>query len=409
MKEKHRSRVVQIIKNMLLRLVSAFLSTGIRQFITLPILAATFSKDLYGTILTIQGVANISELALGNTLNNTRLVTNTAYEEKKYEGDFNYLVIIAATIGTIITPIIVIAFPGIDLITGFLLWLVIMFGTMNAYYIVGLTMKLQFNKVLIQSIIVGLGTLVGVGLTKITGLWPFSFLIGSICGVVYLFYNTPLMREKLKWTPLARTTTTKWATLIGVSLVANVVTYLDRLLIYPFVGAAAVAIYTTASFFGKCASALIPPVSNVLLAYFSQSGYKMNAKAFFKIAGLSIIFCVGGFIVSLPLAPIITKLLYPSLVDEALPYMILANAAAMIAAASILVQAIVLKFSKTTNLLYVQIIYGVFYIGGGLLLIGSAGIRGFCWAAIIANSVQLICLVAFGYYGVVKKKNQINR
>lgn len=402
------SRAIQIIKNVLLRLLSAFLSTGIRQFITLPVLAATFPKEVYGTILTIQGVANITELALGNTLNNTRLVTNAAYEEKSYTGDFNCLVLITIILGMIITPIIAHAFPSVDLVTGILLWLVIVFGTMNAYYIVGLTMRLQFNRVLIQSILVGVGTLIGVGLTKLTGLWPFSFLVGSIFGVAYLFFTTPLMREKLKWTPLARTTTTKWATLIGVSLVANIVTYLDRLLIYPFVGAAAVAIYTTASFFGKCASALIPPVSNVLLAYFSQSDYKMDRKVYFRIAGMSVLFCLCSFIASLPIAPFITRLLYPSLMEEARPFMVLANAAAMLSAASILIQAIVLKYSRTTNLLFIQIIYGVVYIGGGLLMIGKAGIRGFCWAAIAANMVQLICLILFGYFGVTGQGKKIS-
>ena len=400
---KKNSRIIEIGKNFILRLVSAFLSTGVRQFVTLPVLASIFSKEAYGTILTINSVANITEVSLGNTLNNTRMVTKPGYEEKGYKGDFNWFVIIAAIIGSICSAIIPFFFPDIDLLTGILLWLVILAGICNGYYIVGFTMNLMFDKVLIQSIIVAIGTLAGVGLTKITGLWPFSFLIGNVFGLMYLYYKSPLMREPLRWTPFARKSAAKWSVLTVTSLLSNAMIYLDRLLLYPVVGAGAVAIFTTASFFGKCVAALIPSASNVLLAYFSQNNYKMNKSSFLKVIATSVLFCGFCYVVAIPIAPCLTRLLYPSLFEEAAPLLLLANAAAMIAAGGTLAQTIVLRFCRTTNLLSVQIIYSIIYLGGGLLVLGKTGIVGFCWIAIIANLIRLIALIVYGYLGISKQ------
>lgn len=395
------SNVFQIGKNFILRLISAFLSTGVRQFITLPVLASVFSKEAYGTLLTIIGIANITEVSLGNTLNNTRMVSNHIYAENDYQGDFNYLVIIACAIGTVCAFVLMFLFPAIDFLTGILLWLVIIVSILNGYFIVGFTMNLMFDRVLVQSIYVAIGTVVGVVLTIITGLWPFSFLIGSIFGLVYLYFKTPLMREPLRWTPLAKKTASKWGILSATSVLANAMVYLDRLLLYPVIGASAVAIYTTASFFGKCVAALIPTASNVLLAYCSQKNYIMNRSTFLKVIGSSLAFCGLCFIASLLFAPWITRWLYPSLFDESASILVLANASAMISAAGTLSQTIVLRFCKSTKLLFVQVLYALVYFGGGIVMLKSMGIVGFCWIAIIANFVRLFALILYGYQGII--------
>lgn len=400
---KKCAAMITVVKNFLLRLVSAFLSTGIRQFFTLPILLAVFGKEAYGTILTINGVANIIEVCLGNTLNNTRLVSNSIYEEKGYEGDFNIFALIAAAIGTVAAVVLPFVFPLLNWVTGIMMGLVIVFGIWHGYYFVGLTMRLKFQEAFIHSLFIAAGTLLGVWLAKLTGLWPFAFLMGHVVALVLLFIRTPLMREKLRWTPLAKISAKKWGTLTATSALANAMVYLDRLLLYPVLGAGAVAVYTTAAFFGKCVAAVIQPASNVFLAYISQKEFKMSRKIFTYITGASIAFCAFCLLVSLVLAPWITGLFYPSLLTEAAPFFVLANTAAMIAAAGSMVQAIVLRFCNASKLLFTQIIYSAVYLGGGLLVLAPYGIIGFCWVAIAANTVRLLTLIFYGYKKVGQK------
>ena len=146
--------------------------------------------------------------------------------------------------------------------------------------------------------------------------------------------------------------------------------------------------------------------SQELSNYFSQKNYRMTKSAFLKIVALSIAFCGLCYLISVPFAPWITRLLYPSLFGEANSLLLLANAAAMIAAAGTLAQTIVLRFCKTTKLLYVQIMYSVVYLGGGLAVLGTYGIMGFCWVAIAANLVRLIALILYGYTGIVQQKDR---
>ncbi len=400
---KKYAQAVEIGKNFLLRLATAFLSTGVRQFFTLPVLLAIFGKEVYGTILTINSVANIVEVCLGNTLNNTRLVNNSLYEEKGYEGDFNGFALIAAAIGTVAAVVLPFVFPFLNWATGLMMWLVIVLGIWHSYYTVGLTMRLKFQEAFVHSLFIAAGTLVGVGLTKLTGLWPFAFLMGHVVALILLFIRTPLMREKLRWTPLVKVSAKKWGTLTATSALANAMVYLDRLLLYPVLGAGAVAVYTTASFFGKCVAALIQPASNVFLAYISQKDFKMSRKIFTYITGASVAFCGVCLLASLLLAPWITGLFYPSLLAEAAPFFVLANTAAMIAAAGTMVQAIVLRFCNASKLLYTQIIYSIVYLGGGLLVLAPFGITGFCWVAIAANTVRLLTLIFYGYKKVGQK------
>ncbi len=111
-------------------------------------------------------------------------------------------------------------------------------------------------------------------------------------------------------------------------------------------------------------------------------------------------FCGLFYIVSLPIAPIFTRIFYPSIYSDAKPLLALANGAALILASGTLAQTIVLRFCKSSSLLYVQIIYSFIYLGGGLLLIKKSGIIGFCWVAILAGLVRLLSLAVFGYKAI---------
>lgn len=380
------------------RLLAALLSTGVRQLLVLPLLAARFSDAEYGTILTIVSIANIIELALGNTLNNTRLITHKDYRQQNLTGDFQPLLLIAAGVASLVSLVLPLFFPQLDFLTGLLLWLVIVSNTLSCYYIVHFVVTLQFHKTLIQSAVTAAGTVLGLLLALWTGLWPFCFLMGSVACLVYLWFSTPLMREPLQWTPRRASTTRRWIILILNSLLSNALIYLDRLLLYPVLGAVAVANYATAAFFGKCAASVMPPVANVLLGHFSQEDFQMNRKKFLLIVAGSVSFALLAFLASMLLGPWLTKLFYPSLIDAALPLLPLANLAACVGIGCTLLQTVVFRFCPPSRLLLVQIIYGVIYFGGSLFLLPVYGITGFCWVAVCANIVRLILFFVLGFH-----------
>lgn len=389
-------------KDMILRILAAFLNTGVRQFVVLPILAATFSSEKYGTILTINSVASIIEVCLGNTLNNVRLIMKSKYEEQGKEGDFNILLAISLIVSTVATIVVIAVFKDFSYIDCLLIWIVVVLGTLNSYFLVYYVMELRFNQMLIQSAIVAAGTIVGALLTHATNIWPFAFLIGNAFGMLYVLKTNPLIHEPFQWTPLRNEAIRRWIILIATALLSNALIYLDRLLLYPVLGGDAVANYTTACFFGKCVSALMPSIANVLLGYYVQKNFVMTRKKYLLINTASVGMCAIAFLFSIPFAPFLNRLIYPSLFESSLPYVHLANFATIIGAAAILAQSMVLRYCKTSLLLIIQAIYGVIYLGGGLLVLSSEGLIGFCYVVIVANLVKVIIMIATGYVKVGK-------
>ena len=399
-------RLAGLAKNMLLRVLAAFLSTGVRQFLVLPILAATFDGEKYGAILTINSVASIIEVCLGNTLNNARLVMKSKYENQNLVGDFSNLLFASLIASSVATVAVVLYFRDFTLLESFLIWAVIILGTLNAYFIVHYVMTLHFNQMLIHSAWVAAGTIIGALITRITHVWPFAFLTGNACGLVYITITCPLVREPMRWTSLWKETLRRWLFLIATALLSNSLIYLDRLLLYPILGGDAVANYTTASFFGKCVTALMPSIANVLLGYYVQKDFIMTRKRYLLINSTSVGVCIVAFLVSIPFAPILNKLFFPELYESSLPYVIIANLATITGAAATLAQSMILRYCKTSLLLIIQVVYGIVYFGGGMLVLSTHGLLGFCFVALFANLIKVIIMVVTGYFKVSQIKSK---
>ena len=78
----------QMAGDFLLNLAASFLSIGVLQILLYPFLAQYLAAEQYGIVLTIIGVGNTITNSFGGSLNNVRLLQNTAYEAKDLQGDF---------------------------------------------------------------------------------------------------------------------------------------------------------------------------------------------------------------------------------------------------------------------------------------------------------------------------------
>ena len=72
----------KIVGDFSYNLMSSLLATGVLQIVVYPVLARLFNASAYGILLTVMGIVNTVSVSIGNTLNNTRLIQNTNYEEQ---------------------------------------------------------------------------------------------------------------------------------------------------------------------------------------------------------------------------------------------------------------------------------------------------------------------------------------
>lgn len=392
-------------------LLASLITTGVMQIIVYPFLASVLGDSAYGLLLTVMGFINTAALSVGNTLNNVRLIENTRYDETSQEGDFIPLLVMFSTISSMVILVISILLFDFSVITYICIVFLVILLSARAYYMVAYRIILDFKKNLICCMYVSIGYIIGIMLVYFTNQWPLVFITAELFGLWYLKKSTDLFKERFAFTDNFKTTFSKFCILMLVTLSGNVMLYLDRMIIYPILGSATVSIYTVAAIGGKTLGIVMTPISGVLLGYFSQKDFRMTVKRFWIMNGIVIILASAFMILSCIFAPIFTKILYPSMFVEAKKYIFYANLATVIGTVASMAQPAVLKFAPTYWQIIKEGIYGVIYVGLGIVLLKRYYLMGFCIATIFANLSKVIILYLIGtiqFYNMEKINHRKN-
>ena len=385
-------------------ILATAIATIVLQLVVYPYLAAGFSAEVYGQLLTIMGIANIFLVSFGGGLNNVRLIQKTSYNQQNLEGDYNILLVVFTVISTIIFGCITgTEIGGISLI---LLLGYVVLGIIQNYWVVSYRIVIDYKANLIYNIFVSVGYVAGLVLTRFTKYWPAAFLLGQIFGIVYLLKSTALYREKYRITPLFSKTLKAYLVLIVTNLIANVVIYLDRIFLYPVMGGDQVTVYTVSSFVGKSIGLVVTPVAGVLLSYYAQDSFRMTLKKYWTINGIIL---VGGGMagaVAILLAPWATGLLYPTVVDSTRQYIVIANVASLIGVLANILAPSVLKFANIFWQIFIQTVYAAAYIGLGYFFMKDAGLMGFCAATLLVNLIRMLLLMIIGHFSILVREKK---
>ncbi|MEG1657144.1 MAG: hypothetical protein RR292_06680 [Christensenellaceae bacterium] len=397
MKNDNPNKKLRIASDFGLNIIASAVTVIALQLIVFPYLAKINTAEVYGVLLTIVGIVNVLIGVFGNSLNNVRLVQERLYQEKGKTGDFNLLFGASAAISAIVMLVMTFWFPELDGSTRLLLIVFVVVGVAREYYSVAYRLTLDFKKNLISRVIVSVFYVVGVLFAQYTNLWPLAFISGEAAGYIYVLCTTKLHKEPIKKTELFSHTSKKFITLLGASAIASSLLYVDRLLIYPMLGADSVSTYTVASFFGKSLGMLMVPIAGVLLSYFAQKNFKMNRRKFVLTNGLALLGGIAFAVIAYFISPWFTGLLYPTLIESAVPYIQIANLAAIIGAVAAMAQPAVLQYCNTLWQVLIQVIFAATYIVLGIWFMQLYGLMGFCVAALLANIIRLLLFYIIGF------------
>jgi O-antigen/teichoic acid export membrane protein len=386
-----------------INILASLILTMVLQIVLYPFLAENYNSHEYGVILVVMGIYNSIVAMFGTALNNTRLILNEKYVEKGIEGDFNLLLLIFCLISFFISYFILSIVFSFTFLSKIFLVISIILGIIRSYSSVAFRINLKFKLTFYCNCIIAIGYVVGILLVKLTNFWPLAFCVGEFFACLFIWNKTTILKEKITTTKMFKYTSNRTTILLLTILMENILIYLDRLLLMPFLGASKVAIFTVASFFGKGLGTLMIPISGVLLSYYSKKSFRMSNKVFWKINIIIVIVGCLFYILSYVISPWVTGLLYPSLVNLALPYIFLANLGAIINIVANIVHPSVLKYAPIRWQFVIQMIYGLTYVGLGVLMINIDGLRGFCIAVIIANLLRLVILLAVGTQSIKRE------
>jgi len=381
-----------IFKDSFLNIIASFILTGVVQLLAYPFLAREFPDSVYGMILTIMGVINAVGVILGNSLNNTRLLLQSEYDKNGYNGDFKPILLVTALIGSIIIGITSAKLANEIDVTVLGCIVISLLVLIRAYYSVRFRIIINYKKVLISNVFGVIGYIVGLVITNISGLWFFIFVFGELFSCMYILFFSNIVHDKFKITPIFKETLQKYILIMSGSLFSTLMMYMDRFYIFPFLGAEEVSNYNVASFLGKTVGLIVIPISGVLLTYYTKKSH-ITLREFSNSTILFSICCFFLFIGIILFGEPITKLLYPTIVNNAKSYIIIANAASMIFILSSTIQPTLLRYCNAKWQPIIQSIYFVTYITLGYFGMNHSGLLGFCYAVLFSNIIQIIMMI----------------
>jgi O-antigen/teichoic acid export membrane protein len=391
-----------IISDIILNIFASIMPIFILQFLLLPFVASKLDADSYGQVLTIIGLMNLSAASLGSILNNSRLINYKKYEEQKVEGDFNILLIVLFLINVCIMAFGLWFYEETyNEVNIFLIMIASCFLLLKGYGVVEFRTKLNYKYILVDSIFLLIGYGVGFLLFLLSGYWQFIFFCGFASSFIFVFIKTKIFRESYRRTALFKKTISQTLSLLIAGLFLGIATYVDRLLLYPLLGGAAVSIYYTATIIGKTVSLVIQPIAGVFLSYLAQL-QKLDKKFFYILLATSFVVGIIGYWATILISKPVLTLLYPQYVDGALKYIYITTLTIIITIISSMINPLVLRFCDTKWQVFIDGTYLVLYITFSVILLDLYGLMGFIVGTLIASIIKLLIILMIYFFFNIK-------
>ena len=374
----------------ILSIVATLLSTGTMQLFLLPQLSQHLSSADYGVMLTATGFMNILINAFGSNLCNSRLKQHQKYVSKNAIGDYQILLIATLIISTIAVMLFNLYLKANFVFTIFPLALITITGICKTYYLVAYRLTVNYKLNLIAHLLSCIGYVFGGLIILKHCSWPWTFLLGDIFALAFIFFSSHIVLEPLRKTDLFASSAKVTSTLLVGGLIGNITMYLDRFIIYPTLGSESVSTYSTAAWFSKSVLLVVSPITSVLLSYISTGKLKLDKKKYDLICVFlfCIVFLCWGL--SIIIAPIVTGWMYPTLVDAAKPYIAYVSLSVVIGIIGNFLAVIVFAYAPVKWQTIIPIIKVLCYLFFGLTLVNTIGIMGMIIGVFAANFVSIV-------------------
>lgn len=379
---------------------ASIMTTAVLQLVVQPWIADNYTKADNGEILFITGIINVLILTFGNSLGDIKLTKNASFEKGEKQPDYNVFLLIAVSLAAILTLPTFFARIEITVWDAIVLIIFAILGTMHSYMLAILRMRLMFVDSVITSAIRCVGYVVAIPLVMLTEVWAMPFAVSYLFSVTYLLIRTRTLGEGFGFGRNAKAIGKSYGQLSFSYALKSSLTYVDRFMIYPFVGNEEVAIYSVATVLGKCVALVLQPMANVVLGYYAQPGYVMSRKKYWLINLFAVALGNVAFICVWLFSGIFIKLLYPSYVEAVQPYIIVANIAAILGALPSIIQPALLRYCGMKWQIIIQAIYASSTVILSLVLIHFFSLMGFCFAILIANLLKLVIMMIIGDVGI---------
>lgn len=397
---KYKSIIINFINNLL----AYGMPVAIIQFLVQPIIANYLGAEANGLFLTIIALNYFLTNISSGVLLQTRMLQNEKYKIRNIIGDYNLILIVLIIITEFIMFFSLLMYLKDELsFQNITLSLIVLFlFIIHDYICVQYRVELSFDKILISNVLLCIGYIVGIFIyIYIYSCWQIIFIVAYGICEMYDLKMTTYIKEPAVRTILFAETLKRYFILLGANSLTYLVSYGDRLFLYPITDGETVSIYVAASLIGKMLMLISTPVSGFMLSYLireeSLNIDKLLKKYHYVILITFLVFLWYMFIV---LSKPLLFYLYPLWAEQSLQYVPIVVAVSLIQLITVLLNVIVIRFCDSKWQIFINAEFLIIYMIFSFTLLKYFGLIGFCWGNLIAMLSKLIATIIalkFGY------------
>lgn len=371
---------------------------AIQHLFVFPWINKVSGPETAGRILACLSIVYIFSTTFGVGITSVRLV-----QDRKGTGkNGDYLCIMG--IGSVLLVLVAILAKHFDFdpqVNLFWFALLAILNMIRVYGEVDFRKKLHFSQYFVYYVLVTIGYSLGVLVYKLTGNWTHIFLVGEFLAIIMLIFRKMVFLPSLPSDKFLFLT--KAVFLIYLStIMVQIVTSGDRLIIKYFLDDRTVTVYSSLSLAAKMANMVIFPLGTLLLSYLTAKTIPHTKKWFYKVSAGWIGFCLCAFVGTLIVAPIYVKLFYSNLYDDIAGLNVIVNFGLALAMIGFLFRIYIIALSDATEVFLFELLFAEIHLAAAVLLTKQYGMVGYAWAVIIGRGSRVIAGAFLSFFYVNK-------
>ncbi len=356
-----------LFSDMILNMVGFGIYVVSQKIILLPIIAKQVNDNVYTSLTLFMSILNIFCNVTGGELGNVRLIKNNDYKDKKVIGDFSRILLVLSLLIIVIgSPILIFLKYEYKYILFFIL--TILMANIRLYATNFYRLEKKFLKVIIQNLIYLIGIILGLFVFNYIHEIYIVLFIPELISIIYALFNCDLIKMGLNKTTEIKSTIKKYIGLGTISLLNNIMNYCDSILIYPILGAQQVAVYYAVNSVSNITSLLTNPMSSVILSWISNAKDEKKNKIFKITLSINIPLIIIVTLITIPLTYLSMFVLYKQYLSGITILVILISISTAFGTAGAFTKTILIKYTKTANLVGIYIMYFIVLSILGIIL-----------------------------------------
>ena len=267
--------------------------------------------------------------------------------------------------------------------------LLLIVNMIRVYGEVDFRKNLHFSKYFFYFVLITIGYICGVFVYKLTGNWTHIFLTGEFLAIIMLIVRKMVFLPSLPSDKLIYLTKAIFLLYLS-TIMVQMVTSGDRLILKYFLGDKSVTVYSSLSLAAKIANMVIFPLGTLLLSYLTANTIPQTKKWFFKVSAAWIGLCLCAFVSTLIIAPFYVKHFYPNLYEEISGLNLIVNLGLVLAMIGYLFRTYLIAISNATVVFVFEAFFAIVHLTLAIIFTKQYGMIGYAWAVIIGRGARLI-------------------